>query len=117
MRAPKPLPQRHENGEKVSRYGLGKKNGVPIHPNQAKVTEFVESFGVSKKLVSRMRDAVSYARATKTGGWRVRDGVGQRLCMRDARIQINKWDARYKERLGELIIKQVVDFVYKDSNL
>ena len=113
-----------ENRKEVPRLTVGRNlNGLPVHPNQVKVRRFVYSFGLSGARRGHLRDAVSYARATKGGGWYIRtnaqgDAIGTPLSKRRAVGRIAAWDRRHSAVcVGEDVVRAAVDFVYGDPEL
>lgn len=113
-----------ENEKRVPSIETGQKiNGIPVHPNQVKVHNFVHSFGFDKKQRGHLQDAVNYARATKAGGWYVRtnergDAIGTPLSKRRAVTRIAAWDCRHKVMcVGVDVVRAAVDFVYGDPEL
>jgi hypothetical protein len=104
-----------ENREEVPRIEVGQIiNDLPVHPNQVKVHDFVYNFGFSNELRGHLRNAVNYARATKSGGHRV---PAQRLSKRAAKKLIFTWDQNSKQSVGDVAITRVVKFVYDDPEL
>ena len=117
-------PHCHENSKKVLRADSDRKlNGISEHPNQAKVRNFVHGFGLGAKHRGHLRDVVSYLRATKSGGWKIRtnergDAVGTPLSRRRAFERVSAWDQRHKAAgVGDVVVRAAVDFVYGDPDL
>ena len=95
--------------------GSGKSsNGVPLHPNQDKITCFATENSVSYEYRMELRDAVSYARALKCGGWKLPILEASRY---KAFTVVDRWNRRRAARLTPRLIEAVVEFVYNDPEL
>jgi hypothetical protein len=96
-------------------YGLGRVNGLFVHPNQVKVRGFIDKSGVDFVARGELLDIVNYARATKSGGWRTDRGRARPLTRRGALAEISR--SKEGRKMGRKLVRAAVAFVYDDPEL
>lgn len=86
-----------------------------VHPNVEKIQFLVGSFGVCHQKRMHIRDAISYARALKSGGAILRHKASRE----EAIGKILRWNRRRsaRKRLQHSEVETIVDFVYGDPGL
>ncbi len=87
----------------------------PQHPNQEKIRSLVGKFDVCREKRMHIRDAISYARALKSGG----AILGYKAGRDEAVGKISRWTRRRspRKKLRHSEVEAIIDFVYADPAL
>ena len=86
-----------------------------MHPNQKKIRSLLDEFDVCREKRMHLGDAISYARALKSGGAILRHKARRE----EAVGKISRWTKRRgpRTRLQNSEVEAIIDFVYGDPAL
>jgi hypothetical protein len=93
----------------------GKVNKDPLHPNHEKIESLVGKSDVGRDKRIHIQDAISYARALKSGG----AILGHKARREEAVGKISRWTGRRspRTRLRHCEVEAIIGFVYGDPAL
>ena len=92
-----------------------KRTGATLHTNQEKIQSLVDEFDVCREKRIHIRDAISYARALKSGG----AILGRKASREETVGKISRWTERRntRKRLWHSEVEVIIGFVYGDPEL